>query len=273
METLSPWIMGILNVTPDSFSDGGKYLSPEKAIRHGIDLAKDGADIIDVGGESTRPGASPVALQEEMDRVLPVLEKLLKETSVRVSVDTTKYELAREAVRLGAVIINDISGGQDARLLSLLKDNPHVQLILMHCQGDPKTMQLNPSYPLGAVSEVKESLAVKVRRFEEGGISLPRIWIDPGIGFGKTANHNLDLLRHLDVLVGVGGRVVIGTSRKSFLGMLMNDSQSPLETRDAGTLASNLWAFQKGASVFRVHDVGQMKRALKTWEAVRYGSF
>jgi dihydropteroate synthase len=143
----------------------------------------------------------------------------------------------------------------------------------MHCQGDPKTMQLNPQYPLGAVSEVKEILRAKVKRFQEGGISPSRLWIDPGIGFGKTLHHNLDLLRHLDVLVGVGGRVVVGTSRKSFLGALMNDSQSPPETRDAGTLASHLWAFQKGASVFRVHDVGLMKRVLKTWEAVQYGCF
>jgi dihydropteroate synthase len=158
-------------------------------------------------------------------------------------------------------------------MLGLLKEFPAVKMVLMHCKGDPKTMQINPDYPLGVVSEVKETLHAKVRQFVEGGIEKSRLWIDPGIGFGKTVNHNLDLLRHLDILSEVAGRIVIGTSRKSFLGSLIKQADSDPAKREPGTLASHLWALQKGASVFRVHDVEAMKNALITWEAVQNGCF
>lgn len=273
MKNLSARVMGILNVTPDSFSDGGKFNTVEKAVEHARKMILDGADIIDVGGESTRPGSDPVSLQEEMDRVLPVIEKIRNQFPVTLSVDTTKFEVAAQAVSLGATLINDVSGGRDIRLIKLLTDFPPVSLILMHSKGEPKTMHEDPKYALGVVSEVKEVLQSKIRQFGEAGVEKSRLWLDPGIGFGKTVNHNLDLLRHLDSLNGIGGRVVIGTSRKSFLGSLIGEAQGALEKREPGTLATHLWAFQKGASVFRVHDVGAMKRALISWEAVQYGRF
>lgn len=273
MQKPTPWVMGILNVTPDSFSDGGRFGSLDKAVEHAHQMIVDGADIIDVGGESTRPGSQPIGLQEELDRVLPVIEKIHAETPTLLSIDTTKYEVAQAAVSLGCSIINDVSGGSDIRLLKLLKDFSHVQLIVMHSKGTPKTMQDNPVYPLGVVSEVKDFLTQKVRQFKEIGIDEQRLWVDPGIGFGKTVNHNLDLLRHLDSFVGVAGRVVVGTSKKSFLGALVGSQSNNFENREAGTLATHLWALQKGASVLRVHEVAPMKRAIKSWEAVQYGCF
>ncbi len=265
--------MGILNVTPDSFSDGGKFFTQEAALERARVMIQEGVDILDVGGESTRPGADPVSLQEEMDRVLPVIDTIRREFPITLSVDTTKYEVAKEAIKLGATIINDVNGGSDIRWISLLTDHLEVQLILMHKKGDPKTMQMNPQYLLGVVSEVKEKLTRKVKQFQEAGISLDRLWLDPGIGFGKNLNHNLDLLRHLNTLVGVAGRVVIGTSRKSFLSALLKDGKKSIEEREEGTLATHLWAYQMGASVFRVHDVGAMKRALITWDAIQDDCF
>ncbi|MFM8315610.1 MAG: dihydropteroate synthase [Deltaproteobacteria bacterium] len=273
MKSDSPWVMGILNVTPDSFSDGGRFLAPEAALKHALSMIQAGADIIDVGGESTRPGAEPVSLEEERDRVLPVIELLRKETDVFLSVDTTKYELAFEAAGLGVNLVNDVNGGEDIRLVSLLKKFPEVQLVLMHRKGDSKTMQNAPQYPMGVVSEVKEKLIWKVKQFCEAGIEAKRLWLDPGIGFGKTVNHNLDLLRHLDQWVGIAGRVVVGTSRKSFLSAVLQTTSQEMALREPGTLATHLWAYQKGASVFRVHDVGAMKRALITWRAIQHGSF
>jgi dihydropteroate synthase len=271
MKSCSPWVMGILNVTPDSFSDGGKFLSQEKALIHARQMIAQGADIIDLGGESTRPGAEAVSLQEELDRVLPVVELLKKESPIPLSIDTTKYEVAKESLALGAKIINDVSGGADSRLLTLLSQDPEVHLILVHRKGTPKTMQENPEYPLGVTSEVKETLSSKVKALAEMGVESERLWLDPGIGFGKTVNQNLELLRDLHQCVGLAGRVVIGTSRKAFLGTLLPSQKASMEEREAGTLASHLWAYQQGASVFRVHDVGAMKRALTTWDAIRYG--
>ncbi|MFM8315375.1 MAG: dihydropteroate synthase [Deltaproteobacteria bacterium] len=273
MKRQAPLVMGILNVTPDSFSDGGRFLSLEKSLEQARKLMNEGADIVDIGGESTRPGAGEVSLEEEMNRVLPVIEALRKETDVTLSIDTTKYEVAKAAVELGVSIINDVSGGQDIRLVELLNQNPKVQLILMHRKGDPKTMQLNPQYPLGVVSEVKSVLEKKIRQFKEAGVDPSRLWIDPGIGFGKNLNHNLDLLRHLDVFEGIGGRVVIGTSRKSFLSGVLPKSENQIEERTEGTLTTQLWAYRLGASVFRVHEVAPLKRALTTWDAIEYGRF
>lgn len=263
--------MGILNVTPDSFSDGGRYLSLDAALTQARQLLIDGADIIDVGGESTRPRAESVSLQEEQDRVLPVIQAIRKESPITLSIDTTKYEVAKAAIELGATIINDVSGGQDIRFLSLLEKSLETKIILMHRKGEPKTMQENPYYDLDVVSEVKALLSAKVKMFTEAGISKSRVWIDPGIGFGKTLNHNLDLLRHLKTLIEVGGGIVIGTSRKTFLGTLLKEEKYNGDSREIGTVSSHLWAYQAGASVFRVHDVLAMKRALTTWDAIAYG--
>ena len=271
MKSSKPLVLGILNVTPDSFSDGGRFLSLSAALTQARLLSIDGADIIDVGGESTRPGAESVSLQEEQDRVLPVIQAIRKESSVTLSIDTTKYEVAKAAIELGATIINDVSCGQDIRFLSLLEKNIETKIILMHRKGEPKTMQENPCYDLGVVSEVKAMLSAKVAMFTEAGISKSRIWIDPGIGFGKTLNHNLDLLRHLKTLIDVGGNIVIGTSRKTFLAALLKEEKHTADQREAGTLSSHLWAYQAGAGVFRVHDVLAMKRALTTWDAISDG--
>lgn len=255
-----PLILGVLNVTPDSFSDGGKYATLDRALAGARELVEAGADILDVGGESSRPGAEPVALQDELDRVLPVVEAIVSELGVTVSVDTRKYEVAEAALRSGATIINDISGGQDARLLSLAARGDF-SILLMHMQGDPRNMQLAPTYPGGVVEEVKAFLQERVALFEKAGVRRERIWVDPGIGFGKTLDHNLELLRRLKEFRDIGGRLAIGTSRKAFLG-------GPISDREPGTLASNLWAYRQGASVFRVHDVAALRRALSTWTSI-----
>jgi dihydropteroate synthase len=268
----APLVMGVLNVTPDSFSDGGRFLAKDAALSHAEKLVSEGADIVDVGGESTRPNAPPVSLQEELDRVLPVVEAIAGEFPVRISIDSSKVAVAEAAVRAGATIINDVTAGRDPEMARLGAEHD-VRFILMHMRGnDPRTMQNSPEYPRGVVSEVRFYLADRVRAFAEAGIEPERIWIDPGIGFGKTPDHNLELLRGLDSFAGVAGRVVVGTSRKSFLAHILGSVGAPMEQREAGTLASNLFAYTRGASVFRVHDVGAMKRALKTWEAIAFGS-
>lgn len=259
--------MGVLNVTPDSFSDGGLYYAKGSALQRAEQMVADGADIIDVGGESTRPGASPVSLQEEMDRVLPVIEVIKETLKVRISVDSRKFEIAREAVRLGATVVNDISGGVDIRLPSLAK-TAEVDFLLMHMQGTPQTMQADPQYPGGVVADVRSFLTQRVRAFVEAGVPARRIWVDPGIGFGKTVEQNLQILKELSAFQGIGSRVAIGTSRKNFLGVVSGASDLPLESREPGTIASNLWAFTQGVSVFRVHEVAAFRRALKTWESI-----
>lgn len=260
-------IMAVINVTPDSFSDGGAYYGKGNALQRAESLVAEGADIIDVGGESTRPGASPVSLQEEMDRVLPVIEAIKSTIDIRISVDTRKFEIAREAVRLGATVVNDVSGGVDIRLPTLGKV-PEVDFLLMHMKGDPQTMQAAPEYPAGVVSEVRSFLTQRVRAFGEHGVAARRIWVDPGIGFGKTLEQNLTLMKELSALQGLGGRVAIGTSRKSFLARLLGNPELPMPEREPGTIASNLWAYTQGVTVFRVHEVGNLRRALKTWESI-----
>ncbi len=270
-KSAAPLVMGVLNVTPDSFSDGGEFLEREAALRHAEKLFLDGADIIDVGGESTRPGAPEVSAQVEMDRVLPVIEAIASEFAVEISIDTSKVAVAEAAVRLGATIVNDVTVGSDPAMARLGAEHD-VCFILMHMRGNPRTMQKDPEYPRGVVSEVRFYLADRVRAFAEAGIDSERLWIDPGIGFGKTAEHNLELLKDLGSFEDLAGRVVVGTSRKKFLSQILGEADLPREAREPGTLASNLWAFSKGASVFRVHDVAAMKRALKTWEAIALGS-
>lgn len=262
-----PLMMGILNVTPDSFSDGGLYLTPEAALKRAEMLVAEGADVIDIGGESSRPGAPSISAQEEMDRVIPVFEKLSARIQARLSIDTVKPEVAKEAVNRGATIINDISAGADVRMGEIVKQSK-ADIILMHMRGTPVSMQVQPIYPRGVVGEVRDFLMQRVQAFQELGVPAENLWVDPGIGFGKTPAQNLELLYKLDEFKGIGGRVVVGTSRKSFLAHLLGNGMAPFEERLAGTIATNLWAATRGASVFRVHDVGECKRALKTWFAI-----
>ncbi|MEZ4750046.1 MAG: dihydropteroate synthase [Bdellovibrionota bacterium] len=256
--------MGIVNVTPDSFSDGGCYLEPERAILQAARLVGSGADIIDVGGESTRPGAAPVSAGEEMERVLPVIEGIVRRLDVQVSIDTQKFEVARAAAELGATLVNDVSGGSDIRMASLAAQHG-LTVVLMHMQGSPQTMQQSPTYERGVVTEVYESLQSRVRAFEECGVRREQIWIDPGIGFGKTVPHNLELLAQLGRFSDLGARIVIGTSRKSFLARVLENPDLPMSKRESATIATNLYAYTRGASVFRVHRVAGFTRALKLW--------
>lgn len=244
--------MGVLNVTPDSFSDGGCWADPSAAAEHGRELLAAGADVIDVGGESTRPGADPVSVDDELSRVLPVIEALAG--SVRVSIDTMKPEVAARAVDAGATIINDVSGSPD---LARLAAERGVGWICMHMRGTPRTMQNDPRYG-DVVVEVREWLVERAEAARAAGVS--EVWIDPGIGFGKTLSHNLALLAHLPDLVATGFPVAVGTSRKSFLGRLLADavgSSEPVPTSErlAGSVATAALAMAAGVSIVRVHEV------------------
>jgi dihydropteroate synthase len=252
--------MGVVNVTPDSFSNGGRFLDPHAAVVHGLDLAAAGAAIIDVGGESTRPGAEPVAPEEELRRVLPVVEGLRERLPgpVRISVDTRSAVVAEAAVDAGATIINDIS----ASLWPVAADRG-VGWIAGHLRGEPRTMQEQVSFQ-DVVTEVRDELLAAVAPARAAG--LAEIWIDPGIGFGKTAEHNLQLLRHLRALVGTGLPVVVGTSRKSFLGRLASPEgqpPAPPDDRLEGSLATAVWAVAEGAAVVRAHDVAPTVQAIR----------
>jgi dihydropteroate synthase len=253
-----PLVMGIVNVTPDSFSDGGLFLDADAAVEHGATLAAEGADLLDVGGESTRPGAAPVVEEEELGRVLPVVERLAA-AGRRVSIDTTKLGVARAALDAGATLVNDVSAFRAAPGLAALVAERHAGCCLMHMLGEPRTMQLDPRYD-DVVSDVKAFLEERLAFALGEGIPEEDVWLDPGIGFGKTVEHNLELLRRLDEIVAIGRPVVIGTSRKSFLGRLTGGR--PEDERLPGTIATNVIALERGASVFRVHDVAPVVDAL-----------
>ena len=252
-------LMGVVNVTPDSFSDGGLFLDPAAAIEHGLRLADEGAGILDVGGESTRPGAEPVAEHEELARVIPVVEALVR-AGRAVSIDTTKLEVARAALAAGASVVNDVSAFRFAPDMAGLVASEGVGCCLMHMLGEPRTMQADPRYE-DVVSEVKAFLEERLAFATGEGVSEERIWLDPGIGFGKTVGHNLELLRRLDEIVAIGRPVVVGTSRKSFLGTLTGGRAE--DERLPGTIATNVLALERGASVFRVHDVAPVADALR----------
>jgi dihydropteroate synthase len=237
-----PQVMGVLNVTPDSFSDGGRWLDPGAALAHGLEMAAAGAVVVDVGGESTRPGAEPVAEAEELRRVVPVVEALAPH--VRVSIDTRKAAVAEGAIAAGATLVNDVSAS-----LHAVAAAAGVGWVAMHMQGDPRTMQRAPTYD-DVVSEVRDFLVARADAAERAGVD--EVWIDPGIGFGKTVSHNLTLLKHLRVLADTGHPVLVGTSRKSFLGKLTG---GPDDDRFEGSLATSSWAMIEGASMVRVHDV------------------
>ncbi|HSD59830.1 MAG TPA: dihydropteroate synthase [Burkholderiales bacterium] len=259
-----PLIMGIINVTPDSFSDGGVSASPRLAVDLAERLVADGAHILDVGGESTRPGAQPVGLQEELDRVLPVLEGL-KGCTVPVSVDTYKPEVMRAAIAAGASMVNDVNAlGAPGALEAVAASDAGT--CLMHMQGTPQTMQENPRYE-DVVAEVRDFLAGRVRAAERAGIGRERIVADPGFGFGKKTEHNLALLRHLDALQELGVPLLVGLSRKSVLGGIAR--RDVAEERVYASVAAALLAVAKGAAILRVHDVRATRDALAVWAAVR----
>ena len=256
-------LMGVLNVTPDSFSDGGEFFATEAAVKHGLAMAESGADIIDVGGESTRPGATPVSPNEEMERVLPVIEQLAQAISIPISIDTSKAAVARAAIDRGATIINDITGGRgDAEMFALAAEK-QVALILMHMQGTPETMQLAPSYD-DVVSEVADFFRQRYAAAVRSGIDPICIAFDPGIGFGKTVAHNLELLANLPRLRVENRPLVVGVSRKSFLGKI---SDAPAD-RASATVALTAMLRERGAHVLRVHDVAPNINALRTTEAL-----
>jgi dihydropteroate synthase len=253
-------IMGVVNVTPDSFSDGGLYLDTGAAIAHGLQLQVEGAAILDIGGESTRPGASPVGEEEERRRVIPVIEGLRAAgATAQISVDTSKAPVASAALKAGATLVNDVTAFRgDPAVVSLVAE-AGADCCLMHMLGEPRTMQRHPRYD-DVVSDVKAFLAERMAFAISEGVAEHRIMLDPGIGFGKTVEHNLELLRRLDEIVALGRPVVVGTSRKSFLGRLTG-REDPGE-RLPGTIATNVLAFERGARVFRVHDVAPVRDAL-----------
>ncbi len=259
-------VMGIVNVTPDSFSDGGAFLDPLAAVAHGLGLAAEGASILDIGGESTRPGAAPVPEAEELARVVPVIESLAEALrsvgragSVRLSIDTSKYGVAAAALAAGATLINDVTAFRAAPELAGLAASTGAEVCLVHMLGEPRTMQAHPVYA-DVVSEVKAFLAARLEFVVGEGVAEDRVMLDPGIGFGKTLAHNLELLRRVDELVALGRPVLVGTSRKTFLGALTG-SEAP-EGRLAGTIVTNVLAFERGARIFRVHDVAPVHDAL-----------
>ena len=254
--------MGIINATPDSFSDGGQHLRRDAAIVHAQQLIAEGADILDIGGESTRPGAQPVGLQEELERVLPII-KGLSGIPVPISIDTCKPEVMRAALAAGASMVNDINALQDAAALQIVAAS-EAAVCLMHKQGNPQTMQQQPHYQ-NVMVEVRDFLRERLAAAEAAGIARERIVIDPGFGFGKTLAHNLDLLRHLDRLRELGAPVLAGLSRKSMLGAITGQD---VDHRVSASVAAALIAVQRGASIVRVHDVRETVDALKIWSAV-----
>jgi dihydropteroate synthase len=253
----APTIMGVLNVTPDSFSDGGRFFDVEAAIAHGLELLADGADVVDIGGESTRPGAAPVDVAEELRRVVPVIEALAPRG--RVSVDTRRVQVAEAAIAAGATLVNDVSASLAPVVAAA---GPSVGWIAMHMAGEPATMQDDPRYD-DVVIEVRDHLVQRATAAAEAGVK--EIWIDPGIGFGKSIEHNLTVLRHLDAFVATGFPVAVGTSRKRFLGALVSESGAfvPPDDRLEGSIATIVWAIMRGVRLVRVHDVRATVHAAK----------
>ena len=255
--------MGVVNVTPDSFSDGGLYLDPAKAVEHGRELAVEGADVLDVGGESTRPGAAAVSEAEELQRVRPVIEGLAPD-GVPISIDTSKLAVADAALSAGACMVNDVTALRaEPRIAGLCSDRD-AELVLMHMQGDPRTMQENPTYD-DVVDDVKAFLVERMEFAVAEGVPEERIWLDPGIGFGKTVDHNLELLRRLGELNELGRPLVVGTSRKSFIGKLTG---AEVDERLGGTVASCAIAYANGARMLRVHDVREVREGVTVAAAI-----
>jgi len=257
-------IMGVLNVTPDSFFDGGKYTLVENAVKQALSIEKQGATIIDIGGESTRPGATPVSVDEEIDRVFPVINAIRQQSDVKISIDTSKSDVMRAAIQGGADIINDVCALQMPGAMQTAADL-NVPVCLMHMLGEPRSMQVNPVYE-NVVDDVLSFLNERAESCVQHGIEKKNIWLDPGFGFGKTVNHNLSLLKHLDQLTSTKYPILVGLSRKSMLGKLLN-----LETEERlhGSLALATMAIMKGASIVRVHDVRETLQIVKLCEALQ----
>jgi dihydropteroate synthase len=259
-------LMGVLNVTPDSFSDGGLFLEKEKAVARGLKMVEEGADMIDIGGESTRPASNPLSQEEELSRVIPVIESLAQKTDAPISIDTYKSAVAREAIQAGAALINDISGLHFDPHLARVAAQERVPLILMHIRGTPETMQRDIHYD-SLFSEILQSLRQSIQGAESAGVDPDQILIDPGIGFGKTVEHNLLILKHLSEFRTLGKPVLVGTSRKSFIGKILNAEQIP--DRLEGTLSSIAIAVMNGAHIIRCHDVPESKKAVAVADAIR----
>ncbi|MEK6646462.1 MAG: dihydropteroate synthase [Candidatus Firestonebacteria bacterium] len=258
--------MGILNITPDSFSDGGKYLDPEIALEKALELEKDGADIIDIGGESSRPGSDTISAKEELNRIMPVLKELVKKIKIPISIDTYKPEVAKEVLEAGADIINDITGLHNNEQLAKLVAKYDAGIIVMHMLGTPKTMQANPQYK-DLIGEIIAYFKKSIDIAKVNGIKEDKIIIDPGIGFGKTIEHNLEIIRKLSAFKSIGRPILLGTSRKSFIGNILN---LPVNERLEGTAASVAIGIMNGADIVRVHDIKEMKRVIKIADAIKY---
>ena len=265
MSAHPPLLMGVVNVTPDSFSDGGSFLDPAHAIEHGLRLVEEGAAILDIGGESTRPGADTVPAETELARVLPVIKGLVGQTAAVLSIDTRKPDVARAAVDAGASIWNDVSALRFSSDSLRVAASLDCRIVLMHAQGDPKTMQDDPRYE-NAVEEVKGDLAGRIAACEAAGIDRARLIIDPGVGFGKTLAHNLDLIANLDRLAALGPPVLLGVSRKRFIAAI--DRQGPAAGRLGGSIAAALAGAARGAAILRVHDVAATRQALSVHFAI-----
>jgi dihydropteroate synthase len=256
-------LMGILNVTPDSFSDGGAFFDAESAVARGIEMAADGADLIDVGGESTRPGSDPVPVEEELRRVLPVVKRLTAELDLPISIDTRKPEVAGAALGAGATVVNDVSAGRERGMFRVVAESG-AGMILMHMRGEPKTMQEQPDY-VDVVREVREFLARRVEEATAAGVELSRLCVDPGIGFGKTAEQSLLLMKEIDALLELGRPILVGPSRKSFIGLVLG---TEVDERLEGTAGAVAYLVTRGAHIVRVHDVKEMARVVRVVDAI-----
>ncbi len=260
-----PMIMGILNTTPDSFSDGGKYMAVDLAVEHGLRLAAEGADILDIGGESTRPGSQPVSVDEELRRVIPVIERLKEKIEIPLSIDTSKSEVAKQALRFGAQIVNDISGLRfDPQMIEVCCETS-CGVICMHIQGTPQTMQNDPHYD-NVVDDLCEDFTARLISLERAGLPRERIVIDPGIGFGKTADHNLEILSNIARFRELGRPVLIGHSRKRFLQKVLKQT---LDERLFGTVGVSISMAQQHVDILRVHDVAANRDAITAWQATQ----
>ena len=267
LDLSTPRVMGIVNVTPDSFSDGGKFAATNLAIEHALILAEEGADILDIGGESTRPNATPVSLQEELDRVIPVIEALVKQfkqVNIPISIDTYKPQVMQAAIAAGASMVNDVRCLQEENALQIVAKS-NVGVCLMHMQGTPQTMQQNPQYN-DVVNDVKEFLAARLKASIHAGVAKNRILLDPGFGFGKTREHNITLLQNLESFADLGQPLLVGLSRKSVLGQMTGND---VDARLYASIAASVIATMKGAKILRVHDVKATVEALKVVSAIQ----
>jgi dihydropteroate synthase len=259
-----PQVMGIVNVTPDSFSDGGQFSHTSLAVEHALKLVQEGADILDIGGESTRPNATPVSLQQELDRVIPVIERLVKQVSIPLSIDTYKPQVMQAAIAAGASMVNDVRALQEEGALEIIV-NSHVGVCLMHMQGTPQTMQINPQYT-DVIAEVKSFLMARFQTCMQAGIDKNRILLDPGFGFGKTRAHNIALIKDLSQLATIGQPLLVGLSRKSILGQMTGND---VDARLYASIAAAVVSAMQGAKIIRVHDVKATVEALKVVTAIQ----